>query len=332
MLYISTRDKTASYTAYRTLHEDTAPDGGMYLPFKWPEFTEDQLRALPNRAFGENVACVLNAFFGLLLTGRDIDLCIGRNPLQSRKIGHRLAVYEMWHNPQGAYCQLERDLYRRIYAGADRTTPTRWACIAIRIALLFGILGQQMAENGSGANLVVTDEDEPGLCAAWYAKRLGLPVEQIIYCGREESGMWEFLSHGCLSTRLSNDAGLEWLIYSALGADVLTGYVAALKNNSTYVLEEEQLERFKQDIFPAVVGKKRVWDLIRNVYKMNGYILGADTAIAYGGQQDHRACTGETGNTIMLSLCSPMLDAHAVSNALDVEISELPQLLENFKE
>jgi len=332
LLYVSTRDKTASYTAYRTLHEERAPDGGVYVPFRWQKFTDAQLHALSDYTFGENVARILNTFFGSSLTDRDVALCIGKNTVQSKRIGHRLTVYEMWHNPKGDYRQLECALYHRMYTQDRKAAPTGWARIAIRIALLFGIFGQLMAEGIASANLVVTAADTAGLCAAWYARKLGLPMETIVYCCTEESGMWDFFSHGTLNTRLCHDAGMERLVHFALGSGELERYLSALVSGGTYALDEQQLAAINDGIFPAVVGKKRILDMIHSVYRMNGYVLDTDAAVAFGGQQDHRAHTGETGYTVMLSLGSPTLDAQTVHTALGIEATELSKLLDDFKE
>lgn len=46
MLYISTRNKSDSYTAHRALHEDRTPDGGLFMPMQVPSFDKQQIVAM----------------------------------------------------------------------------------------------------------------------------------------------------------------------------------------------------------------------------------------------------------------------------------------------
>ena len=94
MLYVSTRNKMDSYTAYRTLHEEYAPDGGQFVPFRIPSFTNEEREALQEKSFSQIVADILNLFFAARLTGWDVECCIGRNPVRLERMNHRLIVAE----------------------------------------------------------------------------------------------------------------------------------------------------------------------------------------------------------------------------------------------
>ena len=76
MLYTTTRSNRDAYTVHRVLCEDVAPDGGGYLPLRFPKYGEDALSAMCQRTLNENIAEILNAFFSVQLTGWDIDFCI----------------------------------------------------------------------------------------------------------------------------------------------------------------------------------------------------------------------------------------------------------------
>ena len=77
MLYLTTRDKFDTYTVYRTLHEDTAPNGGLFFPFRLPAVS---LETLKGKTFCECVADVLNLFFSAGLTGKEVEFSVGRYP------------------------------------------------------------------------------------------------------------------------------------------------------------------------------------------------------------------------------------------------------------
>ena len=80
MLYISTRSKIDSFTAYRALHENCAPDGGAFAPMQLRKFGSDEIELLLRSSFNDAVSTILNYFFSTKLSGFDLDFSIGRMP------------------------------------------------------------------------------------------------------------------------------------------------------------------------------------------------------------------------------------------------------------
>ena len=50
MLYVSTRNRMDTYTAYRALHEKNAPDGGKFVPFQLVAFDAGEIEQLKQYA------------------------------------------------------------------------------------------------------------------------------------------------------------------------------------------------------------------------------------------------------------------------------------------
>ena len=92
MLYITTRDKNESYTSYRALHEGFAPNGGLLLPMRFPEFSPEEIRGMKQNSFCENIAGILNLFFSTGLSGWDVEFAIGRKPAGVAVIGRKTSV------------------------------------------------------------------------------------------------------------------------------------------------------------------------------------------------------------------------------------------------
>ena len=46
MLYVTTRNNRDAYTAQRVLRENRGPDGGLYVPFREPVFSREEIDAL----------------------------------------------------------------------------------------------------------------------------------------------------------------------------------------------------------------------------------------------------------------------------------------------
>ena len=82
MLYITTRNKFDTYTVHKANQSDRGPDGGLYLPFRMPELTKEQIKAFAQQPFCQRVADLLNQFFGTQLTAWDVELYGGKNTVK----------------------------------------------------------------------------------------------------------------------------------------------------------------------------------------------------------------------------------------------------------
>lgn len=324
MLYISSRSKTDSFTAHRTLCADRAPDGGVFIPYKIPVFTTQELQALKGLPFGQIVATVLNLFFACKLTAWDVDVCAGRTPIRIKEVSRRLFAVECFHNPAGNYEYLEVNLYKRL-AGADAQQKIpAWAKIAIRISVLFGMYSVIPDSLGSFDISVNTgDFTEP--MAAWYAKKMGMPIDTIICSCNDNGAFWDFIQRGEMSTAIAFPRSqmpdqVEGLVYHAFGTDGAIALANTCLNKGTFRLEEDQLSVIGMGLAASVIGKERIVSLVRSVYRTNSYFITESAAVSVGGLQDYRASTGVSRNTLIFMDSSPTL--HAASIAAIIGITE----------
>ncbi len=328
MLYVSTRNRTDSYTAHRALHDACAPDGGMFVPFQLPVISEEELRSFHNRTFSENIAYVLNLFFSVNLPAWDVEVCIGKYPIELLTLPRKLTIAECWHNLSSTYARLESALYGRLCGENTMKPATDWAKIAIRIALLFAIYGELDPDAyRKDFDFAVHSRNFTTPMAAWYARRMGLPIGKIICAGYENSDSWDLLHRGELSCEACTpDAvGLERLIYMTLGQEEAMRFADTCNNRKTYLLDEEQLLLLNEGLFAAVVSKDRIQSTISNFYRSNDYIPDTVAAISYSALQDYRSRTGEGSQTLILSLESPANHAQELSRILGLSAAEIEQ-------
>ena len=337
MLYITTRDKTNAFTAPRTLSMDRGPEGGLFVPFRMPELEPCRIEQLAEKSFGQAVADVLNLFFSAGLTGWDVDFAVGRAPVRLIAMNHRIWMAEQWRNQAWDFSWLVEHLTLRL-TGTSQTT-TDWGRTAVRIAALFGIFAELQRngalDSGHPIDVAVASGDFSAPMAVWYARRMGLPIGMIICSCNENGAPWDLLNHGQIHTdAIAVDTGLreadysvppalERLIFSVLGYEQTQRYCEACRQGRLYSVPRDKVELLRDRLFGAVVSRNRLEDVIRNVYRTNAYILDPYTAIAYGGLQDYRARTGESGNALILSEQAPACYADLVSNALGITPQEL---------
>lgn len=336
MLYITTRDPADSFTAHRVLNENSASDGGMFVPMQMPIFNHEEILALKDKSFGDVVALVLNLFFDKQLNGWDIEFSVGRSPFQLYDMNHRMAVAQLWHNHGADYLYLENSIYKKLCGvTSSRMEVPQWPRIAIRIAVLFGICAELLRRGDDYFDIAVPAGDFLLPVAIWYAGNMGLPVGMIICGCNENSGIWDLIHRGEFSTGTAVSAGLhgiERLIFDAFGRDEVQRYLAVCRRRGTYKLTEEQQETLMRRLYAVVASTQRVESIIKSVFRTNQYVLDSRTAVSYGALQDYRARTGESRLTLIFADKSPALSLSDIQRVLGIPNEDLKKKLNIYKE
>lgn len=301
MLYISTRNINDSYTAYRALHEEFAPDGGLYVPFRIPTIGAEEWSEIKSQTVSHTVAMLLNLFFGLRMTEGDVTDVLGSAPVSFETINQNVVFAELWHTPDGQIDYFVNGLYRKMTENAE--SPKGWAYIAIQIALLFGIYGTNHTDLRR-FDVAITANDFTDVIAILYAKQMGLPVNRIICACTEDGILWDLVNRGEFSTGKELPY-TESLIYMYLGVPGVRQYLDTCIRKGIYTYEEILLQPLAEELYPAVVSTGRSNTVISSMYSSNSYCIDSDTALAYGALQDYRASTGANIQTLIISKIRP---------------------------
>ncbi len=325
MLYITTRDNKDAFTAHHALTENRAIDGGAYIPFQLPHFTQNDLDQLKDKSFAEIIADILNRFFSCRLTGWDVECSIGRNVFKINTIHHKIAITELWYNPQEEYEYIAKNLYSKI-APDNTCGVSEWFRIAVRIAVLFGLFGQLNRQGSISTaetfDICITVDDFPSVMAAYYARSMGLSIEKIICTELENSCLWDLIQRGVFNTWLGNKSmldGVERLIQAALGFDAVKVFRKKCEQKQSFTLDESQHSIIREAFFCSVVGEARISNIISSVYRSNDYIVDPKTALCHGGLQDFRAKTGNSRTCLILADNSPMSACAQISSATGMQ-------------
>lgn len=311
MLYLSTRNTTDCYTAYRALNEAQASDGGLYVPFRLQKFSDSELLAFRSHTPCEAIAQILNLFFGVQLTGWDVECVVGRSPVKPENVNQRLLFAEFWRNPDRSLNYLIYNLYRRMTAkdySASKTTG--WAYIAIEIALLFGMYAAAETIPTQGLDVAVETGDFADITAIEYAKQMGLPINMMVCATNENSAVWDLFTKGDYNTAAPSEQPkyLECFLFARLGKDAVLRYLEASSKKRIYRVDEQQLQNLSDNVFCSVVSADRVDSIISGMFRANGYVIDPSTAVAYGGLQDYRANSGLHRDTLILAKHRPALE------------------------
>ena len=338
MLYVTTRTDRDAFTPLYAMTHDCSPDGGQFLPMQVPHFGEEELREMAGRSFNENAAQILSLLFRRSLTGWDLDLNIGKNPLQLDTLNSHTLLAKLRFNPEWSFEALTRRIFRLMEKDSDME-PGAWFTMSLRIALLFGIFGELMArelvsaENPMDVSVPSFDFQYP--MAVWYAKQWGLPIGNIICCCNENNAPWSLLHLGemrtdtavreTLTTACDQAVpnGLERLIAGTLGTEVLERYLKTAAQRRSFALEASQLEQLRDGFWVSVVSQRRMRFMIPNLCPTDGQMLDPYAIMSYAGLMDHRSQSGETGLALVISEEEPIHGAGILSRAMDISEAEV---------
>lgn len=334
MLYVSTTSITDSFTAHRTLHQHAPGEGGLFAPMRLPVLSASDVRKLIEQPLAHTLADVLNLFFTAKLTGTDVEKAIGGGTYRIVSMSHKLYVGELWRNPSQQYGNLEEELFA-LLAG-ERRRSTLWAGIAIRIAVIFGVFGALLKTGVNSADIALRSGDFCDVMAAWYARKMGLPINTIVICCSDSGGIWELMRNGELSAAAINrskskqDAGsykvISLLIYEICGREEVQRYLNSINNGEVYRLDPQIQQVLFAGMECAVVRGDRAKNLIRSIYRTHHYIAEPYTAMAHAALQEYRATAGESCAALMLSDASPLAFADLVGSALGLTSEEVKEL------
>jgi len=344
VLYVTTRNNRDAYTAHHALRENRGSDGGLYVPFREPSFSEVEITALKDKSFNQCVAEMLNQLFNTRLTAYDVGFSIGRYAVRLKMLGQRVIIGETWHNLESDFSRLVKNLTQLISSDEDtEALPGDWAEIGIRIAVLFGIFGELMRagilEREEKIDIALVSGDFSGPISAWYARRWGLPIGNIVCCCNENGNLWDFVCHGQLKTgdvavnTVTPEAdtvvpvSLERLIYGCAGVEEVQRYQDAVRRGGNYYIDDMLLHRLRKGIYVTVTSDHRVIHTIPRIFSTHKYLFSPYSALAYAGLQDYRARTGESRMALLMTEKSPIRDAEMVSSALGISVETLKEYL-----
>ena len=184
-------------------------------------------------------------------------------------------------------------------------------------------------ETGDKINIVVPTGNFGNILAAYYAFRMGLPVNRFICASNKNKILTDFIRTGVYDTRrdfyLTNSPSMDILISSNLerllfhlsGGDsaMIAGLMGSLEKDKKYEVNCE----IKSGLGMFYGGYCDIDDTnetIGKMYRENGYLIDTHTAVAYKVYEDYREETGDLTPTVIASTASPYKFAESVAGSI----------------
>jgi threonine synthase len=187
---------------------------------------------------------------------------------------------------------------------------------------------------GEKINLCVPTGNFGNILAAYFAKKMGLPVNRLICASNENRVLFDFFRTGIydrnrdfiLTTSPSMDilisSNLERLIYLSCGSDAAknSGLMKELSSTGKYTVTPDMTERMA-DFTGYFASQEEDAARIRELYEKTGYIIDTHTGVASACYEKYRKETGDRTKTVIASTASPFKFAESVMKAVRGDIS-----------
>lgn len=209
------------------------------------------------------------------------------------------------------------------------------------------LLANDEIKEGDEINVCVPTGNFGNILAAYYAKKMGLPIKKLICASNENKVLFDFFETGVydrkrdfiLTSSPSMDilisSNLERLIYEIAGEDdaANAAFMKQLKEEGVYTITDSMKEKLIAFV-PGYATEQQTWEMIGQTYANCGYIMDTHTGVAGYVYEDYRKNTGDETPTVIASTASPYKFARAVMDSIDNEYDKLDnfQLIEKLNE
>jgi threonine synthase len=173
-------------------------------------------------------------------------------------------------------------------------------------------------KSGEKINFAVPTGNFGNILAAYYAKRMGLPVNKLICASNMNNVLTDFFNRGEYSIKrefhktmspsmdILISSNLERLLFEFAGRDedAVKYMMSRLKKEGVYAIDGNARRELKKDFFADWCGEDETMACIRNTFNEKGYLLDTHTAVAAGVYAKYKK-TGDETKTVLVSTASP---------------------------
>ncbi|MCD8086189.1 MAG: threonine synthase, partial [Clostridiales bacterium] len=204
--------------------------------------------------------------------------------------------------------------------------------IVYYISAYCDLLKQGAISCGDEINICVPTGNFGNILAAYYAKRMGLPVKKLICASNSNNVLTDFIRTGVYdrnrpfyttvspSMDILISSNLERLLYLLSGEDdkLTADYMAQLSATGRYEVSPAIRVQI-QNLFAAGFSTEAQTEaMIGAMKREQDYLIDTHTAVAFEVLRQYREETGDNTITVVASTASPFKFCDAVLDALGV--------------
>jgi threonine synthase len=183
---------------------------------------------------------------------------------------------------------------------------------------------------GEKLNFCVPTGNFGDILAAYYAKRMGLPVGKLICASNCNDVLTDFLRTGLYdrnrpfhttmspSMDILVSSNLERLLFdlSGRGDSEVRGYMAALARDGRYQVSDAIRAQLTDLFWGGFCGERETSETIGRYYRERNYLMDTHSAVAANVLEQYRAATGDAAPAVFASTASPYKFCNHVLRAI----------------
>lgn len=198
------------------------------------------------------------------------------------------------------------------------------------------LLANGEIKNGEPVNIVVPTGNFGNILAAYYAKKMGLPVGKLICASNANNVLTDFIRTGvydrnrAFHTTISPSmdilisSNLERLLYDMVDGDdaVIREWFGSLAREGRYEVSADVKARLADEFYAGCCDDAQTMATIKQLFDRYSYLCDSHTAVAVKVYEDYVAETGDRTKTVIASTASPFKFAGSVLEAVTGKRSE----------
>ena len=198
-----------------------------------------------------------------------------------------------------------------------------WGRLAPKIVYYFSAYAEFVKNEeisvGDEINIVVPTGNFGNILAAYYAKKMGLPVSKLICASNENNVLTDFINTGIYDKnrkfKTTSSPSMDILISSNLerflydisfkDSDKIIRFMNQLKLCGRYDVGKDLHNKIAEIFYAGCCDDSETLECIKETYEKYSYTLDTHTAVAVNVYNKYVNDTGDTKKTILASTASP---------------------------
>lgn len=192
------------------------------------------------------------------------------------------------------------------------------------------LLREKKLVRGEKINIAVPTGNFGNILAAYYAKKMGLPVNKLICASNENNVLTDFINTGTYDRRrkliLTSSPSMDILVSSNLERflfhindkdDLMVkDAMANLEKDGKYEMESLEIDEFR-GYFST---EEEITESIDKVFQEYNYLMDPHTAVAHSAYEKYVSETEDKTKTVIVSTASPFKFGAKVSESIGIDI------------
>ena len=269
--------------------------------------------------------------------GNNVDVCAVRGNFDDTQT----AVKQIFTNPEIAKKLAEKNL---VFSSANSINWGRLVPqIVYYISAYCDMLETGDIEIGENINVCVPTGNFGNILAAYYAKKMGLPIAKLICASNINKVLADFINTGVYDRRrefvltsspsmdILISSNLERLLFALCNEDdkMIAELMQALTKEGVYKISDTMLKKLQAEFVGDFCDEEGTQSTIRETLEKYDYLCDTHTAVAVNVYNRYVERTGDTTKTVIASTANPYKFAKSILPALEdvaPDTSEFDQL------